>query len=154
MMCSELATYALNTVKRTVVINVYRRKIGFVITLRTADFTLGQLIVIRLSSGRLSSSRSDQKNTTIPMTGGVRKTICHEPTDSTAIPMKGASTGVNKKIVSTSDMICAMRSPTKQSRTPAMVVVNTAEAPTPAMNLAASINGMLGANAAANPPTM
>ncbi len=52
-------------------------------------------------------------------------------------------------MVNISDMIRAIWSPTKRSRTPAIVVINTAEAPMPAKKRAASINPSDGANAAA-----
>ena len=84
--------------------------------------------------------------------GGVRKTTLHEKTESNARPRKGAKMGVNKNMVKTNDMIRAISSPTNRSRTPAIVAMNTADAPMPAMNRATNINERVGERAAATPP--
>lgn len=108
----------------------------------------------RLSRGKDSSSRIDQTNTARANNGGVRNTACHEPAERIAIPRNGAAMGVKRKIVKMSDITRAISSPTKRSRTPATVVMNTAEAPTPATKRAVSISSRFGATAAAIPPMM
>src|SRR4051794_29325706 len=92
---------------------------------------------VRFSLGCDSSILKDQKNTMAANKGGVRKTIRHEAMDKIAIPKKGAKTGVERKTVKISDMMRAIRSPLNRSRTPAIVVIKTAEAPMPAMKRAA-----------------
>src|SRR5690349_20866302 len=87
---------------------------------------------MRRSRGRDSSSRSDQQKTSTANRGGVRNTIFQEEMDRMPRPRKGASTGVKRKMVKISDMVCAILSPEKRSRTPAIVVMNTADAPMPA----------------------
>src|SRR5690606_11196558 len=107
---------------------------------------------IRCSRGRDSSNLNDQRNTTTAKSGGARNTILHPENERMASPRKGARMGVNKKIVRMSDMVRAISSPEKRSRTPAMVVMNTADAPTPAIKRAPYIISRLGEKAAAIPP--
>src|SRR5687767_5982421 len=127
MIRSELATYELRAAKRIVVVVIYRRKTRLPTTAQTFLRIVVHASGVRRSGGKDSSSRNDQRNTTTANNGGVRKTICHDATDIMAIPKNGAKIGVNKKIVKISDMVCAIRSPTKRSRTPAMVVMKTAD---------------------------
>jgi hypothetical protein len=110
--------------------------------------------MIMISTGSDSSRRSDQKKTTTAKSGGVRNTTCYDETERIAVPRNGATMGVKRKIVKISDMVRAILSPTRRSRTPAMVIMKSAEAPTPATNRAASIQPRPGANAAAMLPPM
>src|SRR5688572_23863031 len=87
---------------------------------------------LRCSRGKDSSSLSDHTKTMTANKGGVRNTICHDETWRIAKPKNGAMTGVNRKMVKMSDMVLAILSPTKRSRTPAIVVMKTADAPIPA----------------------
>jgi hypothetical protein len=82
--------------------------------------------------------------TTIAKSGGVKNTIIHELSWSIANPRKGAKTGVKRNMVKMSDIILAIASPTKRSRTPAIVVMKTADAPTPAIKRKVNINSREG----------
>src|SRR5690606_30098247 len=145
-------TDELSVVKSSVVMRVYFRKTRLRNTI-PSDLPIAEKFNgLRLLVGKDSCRRKDHKNTITPKSGGARKTIRHEKKCRMADPKKGAITGVKRKMVMISDMTWAILSPSKRSRTPAIVVINTADAPTPATKRAKYIRESPGANAAAMPP--
>src|SRR5205809_7163198 len=103
------------------------------------------LSVLRFSLGCDSSNLKDHTNTMTANNSGVRNTMRHDAMCKIAKPRKGANTGVERNTVKINDMMRAIASPTYLSRTLAMVVIKTADAPIPATNLATNIKPNVGA---------
>ena len=107
----------------------------------------------RRSGGSVSGRRSDHRATATAATIGIQNTTRHGAIAIATAPSAGANTGTMMNVAITWDMVRAMRSPSKESRTMATASDRGAAAPSPHTNRQAMSAVKLGTNAAPSAPT-